>query len=168
MKLKAISYQDVVPLAHCYSILKDDKISEPVIKLFRSIVDKHFEALPMTVKLERDELSYEQVKAQWDIGILPISDLNSNNTLLGHVGNFRFRAVHDYHHSLLGANFSFNSEYNTFKYFVSLLELSAVEFDIIVKILFSEIVLQAAYFEHYRAFPLSQKVVLTNMVYGYI
>jgi hypothetical protein len=166
--MKAIPYQDVIILAHKFNYGKGDTISKPVVELFRSIVDKHFEALPMTVRLERDELTYEQLKAKWDIGILPISDLNSCNTILGHVGNFRFRAVHDYYHHILGENFRFNSEYNTFKYFVSLLNLSMVEFDFIVKILFSEIVLQAAYFDYYRASPVSQKVVLTDMVYEYI
>lgn len=90
-----------------------------------------------------------------DNGVMLISTDNNNSKLLWGNLNLKFRAVHDYLHYLLQQPFDFKGELNVYK---------AQKFmhstDIGRRILYSEIVLQAAYATHFGYFPSKQKVII--------
>jgi len=86
--------------------------------------------------------------------ILYVSSLHNDSRLLPGDLNLKFRAVHDYFHYLLQQPFDFKGELNVYK---------ATKFlhksDIGKRILYSEIVLQAAYCEYFGTFG-KQKVII--------
>lgn len=87
--------------------------------------------------------------------ILRISSDHNNSALLPGDLNLKFRAVHDYFHYLLQQPFDFKGELNVYK---------ATKFlhqsDIGKRMLYSEIVLQAAYATYFNGFPQTQKVII--------
>jgi len=137
----------------------------------RGIINNEFELLPFTVRLERDELSYDELKAQWDVELLPVSDLNNDSPIFDKVTNVRLRAVHDYHHAVTDSDFSLSGEIATYNHFMSSIKndyLIDIYNHVISKILFSEIVLQAAYFHHFGVFADTQKLVLSSAFCTYL
>jgi len=89
-----------------------------------------------------------------DNEVLKVSSLHNDSRLLPGDLNLKFRAVHDYFHYLLQQPFDFKGELNVYK---------ATKFlhksDIGKRILYSEIVLQAAYCEYFGSFG-KQKVII--------
>lgn len=90
-----------------------------------------------------------------NFGRMKVSTLYNNSGLLPGNLNLKFRAVHDYFHYLLQQPFDFKGELNVYK---------ATKFlhssDIGKRILYSEIVLQAAYCTYFGGFPDKQKVII--------
>lgn len=88
-------------------------------------------------------------------GVLRISSDNNESRLLPENLNLKFRAVHDYLHYLFQQPFDFKGELNVYK---------AQKFfhksEIGKRILYSEIVLQAAYATYFGGFPSQQKVII--------
>lgn len=72
--------------------------------------------------------------------------------------NIMFRAVHDYHHVVCGGDFSLKGEIRAFKHVASLLKNATLQ-----RLLFSEIVLQAATAIKTGAFP-EQRIVDSDAI----
>lgn len=86
---------------------------------------------------------------------LEVSNLHNDSNLLPGELNLKFRAVHDYLHYLLQQPFDFKGELNVYK-----AQKFLHESDIGKRILYSEIVLQAAYATYFKGFPDKQKVII--------
>lgn len=84
-----------------------------------------------------------------------ISFENNNNKLLPDQLNLKFRAVHDFLHYVLQAEFDFNGEYQVYKAQKYMHKTETGK-----KILFSEVVLQASYCTIFNKFPEVQKIVI--------
>jgi len=86
--------------------------------------------------------------------VMLVGKLHNESQLLPGDLNLKFRAVHDYFHYLLQQEFDFKGELNVYK---------ATKFlhksDIGKRILYSEIVLQAAYCTYFGTFG-KQKVII--------
>ena len=82
--------------------------------------------------------------------------------LLSHNHNIMFRAVHDAHHIMAGADFSLEGEIRAFQYIALL-----VRNDTLRKLFFSEIVLQAATFYATGTFP-EQRIVDSPLMSHYL
>lgn len=102
--------------------------------------------------------SSEEMTAKFKAtGVLEISGDFNKPVVLSPANNLSFRAVHDSHHLLLKAPFSWQGEIKAVRYFCSL-----TRNPIFHRILFSEIILQAAaYFVLGGKFPDEQKLVLS-------
>jgi len=151
--LKYERYKDQLPL-----ILQDE------IDLFGIEVHEAFERiftgdqLGLTVSFIKGnpynslaELTSDIKEKYW----FDVSEDNNDSLLLPGKLNLQFRAVHDYLHYLYQQPFDFAGEYNVYKaqrYFHS----SKVG----RKILYSEIVLQAAYCTYFGKFSDKQKVII--------
>jgi hypothetical protein len=153
-----------------------DTIDPYEIGQFRMEVDQAFDRLPVNkyhwVYGEGEDYTVDHgLQIQWvdfepykdleemtkDIkdDRLRISKLHNDSLLLPEGLNLKFRAVNDYFHYLLQQPFDFKGELNVYK---------ATKFlhksDIGKRILYSEIVLQAAYCEYFGGFPEKQKVII--------
>jgi len=89
-------------------------------------------------------------------GVLEISVDFNNPVVLSPAANLFFRAIHDSHHLLLNAPFSWEGELKTVRHFCSL-----TNNPIFHRILFSEIILQAAAYCVLGRFPDEQKLILS-------
>ncbi len=129
------------------------------IEQFRSEVEQAYERLPKDLDISfvaREP--YENLREMTlDIqfaGLMCVSNLHNTSELLPGDLNLKFRAVHDYFHYLLQQEFDFKGELNVYK---------ATKFlhksDIGKRILYSEIVLQAAYCTYFGTFG-KQKVII--------
>lgn len=87
--------------------------------------------------------------------IMKISSLNNSSLLLPGLFNLKFRAVHDYLHYFLQQPFGFAGEYKVYQ-----AQKHMHKSRIGRQILFSEVVLQAAYCEYFGTFAPTQKIVL--------
>lgn len=87
--------------------------------------------------------------------MLCVSTLNNTSPLFTPDMNLRFRAVHDYDHAITGAGFDFWGEYYTYTQWHK-----RTDNPVIHKLLFSEIVLQAAYKIEYGYFPEQKAVII--------
>lgn len=84
-----------------------------------------------------------------------VSGLNNDSKLLPGDLNLMFRAVHDYLHYILQQPFGFAGEYKVYQ-----AQKHMHKSRIGRQILFSEVVLQAAYCEYFGTFAPTQKIVL--------
>lgn len=90
-------------------------------------------------------------------GILKISTDYNEPVVLNKEDNLRYRKIHDAHHLILKADFSWQGELKACAYFCSLTDNPLFH-----RILFSELILQvAACFYRGGSFPDEQKLVLT-------
>lgn len=87
-------------------------------------------------------------------GHMKISMLNNNSKLLPGTWNLQFRAIHDYFHYILQQPFDFKGEYNVYKA-TKFLHASRIG----KRILYSEIVIQAAFCTYFGSFG-PQKVII--------
>lgn len=148
--------------AQIYERYKDSfHLIHPDIKRsFRENVDRAFKALPSTITIDFvDGQPYENhLELTTDIRYLKrlrVSKDYNDSPLLPGILNLQFRAIHDFLHYILQAPFDAMGElrvFNTQKKF----HPEEIE----QKILFSEVVLQACFKEHFGKFPEVQKVVL--------
>lgn len=86
--------------------------------------------------------------------VLLVSNLNNDSKLLPGDLNLKFRAVHDYLHYILQQPFNFLGEYKVYQ-----AQKHIHKSKLRRQMLYSEVVLQAAYCEHFGIFP-QQKLVL--------
>lgn len=87
--------------------------------------------------------------------VMLVSSDNNDSKLLPGLLNLQFRAVHDYLHYLLQQEFDFVGEYKVYQ-----AQKHMHKSKIRKQILYSEVVLQAAYCEYFGRFADTQKVVL--------
>lgn len=113
-----------------------------------------------------DELipdSLEDINTQIKLGVLYISSKDAISPLFSCQQNILFRIMHDLHHHTARQDFTFQGEYETYKYACERLEQGGYgqlkNKRVIKSILYSEIVLQAAVYHATLKFP-PQKVVL--------
>ena len=88
-------------------------------------------------------------------GVMVISDLHNESLFLSPELNLKFRAVHDYIHYIFNLPFTFDGEVKAYK-----IQKHFHPSEISRKILYSEVVLQAAYCETYGKFADVQKVIV--------
>lgn len=125
-------------LAAMYESAECTPSSEELAAL-RRWVNEQFWQLPCPVDFHYEDINLDQTITVYDnTGILPISVLHNDHPYLSFRDNARFRAVHDWHHILIGADSTMQGEIATFRHAKSTAPKS------IHWLLFSEIVLQAA------------------------
>jgi len=113
--------------------------SDVEITALKRWINEQFWRLPVPVDFHYEDIDLNQAIAVYEnVGILPISVLNNDHPYLSFRDNARFRAIHDWHHILIGADSTMRGEISTFRHAKSTAPKS------IHWILFSEIVLQAA------------------------
>lgn len=135
-----------------------DQIDPSEIELFKKEVQKAFNMLTIDVhfvdydpyknlfELSRDIFVYNRMK---------VSSLHNESRLLPGDYNLKFRAVHDFLHYFFQQPFGFEGELEVYK-----VQKRLHSTKIGRKILFSEVVMQAAYCEKYGKFPEKQKVII--------
>jgi hypothetical protein len=102
-------------------------------------INEQFRQLPVPVDFHYEEIDLALTVTIFEnTGVLPISVLHNCHPYLSFTDNARFRAIHDWHHVLIGADSTLRGEISTFKHAKSTAPKS------IHWLLFSEIVLQAA------------------------
>lgn len=145
-----------------YERYKDqfDTLTEEQINVFREEVQEAFRKIPKSIQIEFCSCQPYETADQMFVDIrnnkqLRISSQNNDSKLLPGNLNLEFRAVHDYLHYVLQAPFGAIGEIAVFK-----LQLKHHESHVSKQILFSEVVLQACYFEHFGKFSDKQKVIL--------
>lgn len=133
-------------------------LSAEQIKSIRQTITFKFLDLPCNVEFEygNHELdSFEYVKKRYFAdNVLLISADNNNSELLPANLNLWLRAWHDYIHISNNYLFGFQGEFYAF------LKHIEGQSDIFKQVIFSEIVLQTAYYETYGTFAEVQKVVI--------
>jgi hypothetical protein len=97
----------------------------------------------------------EMTKDVEDNNRILISTLNNDSQLLPGYLNLQFRAVHDYLHYLLQQPFDYTGEYKVYQ-----AQKHVYKTKLRRQILYSEIVLQAAYCTYFGKFADKQKVIL--------
>jgi len=131
-----------------------------VIEQLRQENQRNFEKLQSLIKVEfvsgqpyetAEELRHKVAEE----GVLLISSDNNNSKLFGEDQNLKFRAVHDYFH-ITGCEFGYIGEAEAY-------EMQKLWYSANLRpILYSEIVMQAAYFDYFGYFPEDQKVVIPD------
>ena len=107
--------------------------------------------------------TFEHLNEQYFLNdTLLISTYQNNCPYLPGLSNLMFRAIHDFHHVTLKADFSFNGELETFRHIQSKTSNRRL-----MEILFSEIVLQASFAIEYGNFA-EQKIVIYPYSHRYI
>lgn len=146
---KYLRYKDMLPEIQLCEIVKFRKEVEEAYKRVEKSVIVAFVDYDPYKDLE------EMTKDINDNGLMEVSALFNNSNLLEGELNLKFRATHDYFHYLLQQPFDFKGELNVYK---------ATKFlhssDIGKRMLYSEIVLQAAYCTYFGGFPKTQKVII--------
>lgn len=148
-----------------YERYKDDfdKLTEEQIDTFRKEVEEAFFLrvyMSVNVVYVKGQPYKDHHELTSDIKVrkrLQISSDHNDSRLLPGEFNLQFRAVHDYLHYILQAPFTAVGEIQVYN-----LQKKLHESEISKQILFSEVVLQACYQEHFGRFAPIQKVVLYN------
>lgn len=136
------------------------ELTKKQLALFRKEVNFAFDSLPknLEVKYVKGQPYANLFELTHDIkwkNTLQVSTDHNESELLPGILNLSFRAVHDYLHYTLQQPFDARGEINVFK-----IQKKFHSVGISQQILFSEVVLQACFAEHYGSFPTKQKVVL--------
>jgi hypothetical protein len=120
---------------------------------FKTWIHSEFDAIPCQVKFWTGDISLAECKAAFaKHGTLNISTAHNSHPYLTASQNARFRAIHDWHHIIVGADDGLSGELATYLYAENRAPKS------IQWMLFSEIALQAAAAIHTGKFP-AQKLV---------
>lgn len=102
-------------------------------------------------------------------GHLDIHTTGNDSPVWGAYTNLQFRAIHDYLHCVIEAEFDHTNEHRvldtqiTYAKAVSGQAFPFADWDLYYRILRSEIVYQSAYKEAYGAFHIEQKVILSDL-----
>lgn len=109
------------------------------LAMLNAWIDAEFRAIPVLVRFTPQDLDLPEMLANLrSTGELLISIANNDHPFLEGFQNAKFRAVHDWHHVVTGADSSFAGELAAFEH-------AAKHAPVEIKwMLFSEIVLQAA------------------------
>jgi hypothetical protein len=158
-------------LATLYSVGQDSTLAlDELDKLEYVINSEYLKLICKGWEIYEDNATYEfsEYLSFWKDKKLPTSNLNHGNHIFSSDAmNFKFRAVHDFTHWVRYADFTLQGEVQTFKHLVAVLERYGVSrLSNLTKVLFSEIVLQAAYCTKFSEFS-EQKLVLTDIAYSY-
>jgi hypothetical protein len=125
-------------LAAMYEAAECTPNSEELAAL-RRWINEQFWQLPVSVDFHYEEIGLALTVTIFEnTGILPISVLHNCHPCLSFTDNARFRAIHDWHHILIGADSTLRGEISTFRH-AKLTAPKSIHW-----LLFSEIVLQAA------------------------
>jgi len=155
-------------LGNAYLSGKEATVSVEAKSLLKEWVEYEYDALRFKVTFCSDGLpsDFNEIRQQIEAGELRVYDGGSGSVWCDHETNLKFRAVHDYHHALASVDFTFKGEYDAYHFGSNRLHQWASdeclpeewerEAD---RVLFSEIVLQAAAFFILGDFPETQKVV---------
>lgn len=143
------------------------QLSVAQIQAIRDIITHEYRKIRLKYEVvfesgNSDLEDFEKIKARFETtGVLAISSDHNNSPLLGEDVNLFFRAWHDFIHITNDFPFGFEGEFNTFLKHIDGYEDVAGY----VEVLFSEVVLQTAYFETFGDFYEDQKVVLPHYQY---
>ncbi len=135
-----------------------DTLNDSDKKGFSKWVSQLYQELPFPVEYVVGQPYKTAAEMTEDVrqkGVLKISTDFNNPVVLSPQDNFYFRATHDSHHILGGWDFSWEGELAACQYFCTLTNNSLYH-----RILFSELILQAASCLHLGGFT-EQKLVLT-------
>lgn len=145
--------RSVTECADLYMRGVDHSVSATELKALRRFISVQFNLIRCpVVYIQQDITLPECIHCLQTEGVLYISVANNSHPYLTPGENAQFRAVHDFHHIIIGADSSFAGECATFDHAASVAPQS------IHWILFSEIVLQAAACLHTGEFQ-PQKLV---------
>jgi hypothetical protein len=109
------------------------------LSLLNAWIDSEFRAIPVPVRFTGDDVDLPSMLANWEAtGELLISIAHNCHPHLEGFANAKFRAVHDWHHVVIGADSTFAGELATFEHAAQHAP-SEIRW-----MLFSEIALQAA------------------------
>lgn len=135
-----------------------DEIKEQLIKENKEIFERINSILHIKlVDGQPYETAKDLINSVKKDKILLISRDFNNSKLLPNEENLRFRAVHDFFHIVTGAGFGYFGECIAY-------EAQKLQYSKNLRpIVFSEVVLQAAFCEHFGSFPNTQKVVIPEM-----
>ena len=89
--------------------------------------------------------------------LLKISTLGSSSALVDDMTNLRWRAIHDTHHCQTGNDFSFEGEFNSWRYICQTTNSPSW----IQSVIFSDLVFQASSTEYINGFLSSQKNIMS-------
>lgn len=133
---------------------RDPWVKEYAGHLGRAI-KAEFDSLPFQVQwcAQDPPASLERLQFEVSAGSLRVFTGGSDSPIFGPATNLYFRAIHDYDHARAGADFSLRGEILAYT-------VAARRWPWARRILFSEIVLQAADSLQRGAFAPSQKVVI--------
>lgn len=130
-------------------------IPDNVFREIYDYVNREFNNLPCPVSFTEREVDCHGMAEAWEKdGLLLISTMYNDSRLLPGELNLKFRAIHDYIHLTKDYGCDYIGEYNTF------LEQCKGLSSYACRVLYSEIVLQAAYCIHFGNFASFQKIVL--------
>ena len=125
------------------------------LSLFRAWIDEQWRRMPARVEITPEDVTLRQAMATLQAaGTLRVSTANIEHPHLTWVENVKFRAIHDWHHAVTGADDTMLGEMRTYQHARSTAPQA------IWWILRSEIVLQAAAFYLTGAYQ-PQKLVRT-------
>ena len=152
---------DVNQLANIYLRYKDqfNILPDNLIEKLHIMLMEQFELIADKILFTNESCDdYEENKEFYKkTGMIKVNRLNNNSILFPGELNLYFRAWHDDIHYYYNLPFGFDGELQTFYHHVSLISDEQIK-----QILFSEIVLQTAYYEKFGKFPDKQKVILIN------
>jgi hypothetical protein len=158
-------------LATLYAIGQNSPLAlEELDKLEYVINSEYLKLVCKGWNVYEDNATYEfsEYLSFWKDKKLPISNINHGNHIFSSDAmNFKFRAVHDFTHWVRYADFTVQGEIQTFRHIVAILEHYGVpRLANLTKVMFSEIVLQAAFRIEFGCFA-KQKLVLSDVAYSY-
>ena len=143
----------IASLARIYTNSPAVDLTVNEVRAFRDWIRGEWAAIPAKIKMIPGEMTLSDAKYRYiQTGELIVSTANNSHPFLTFIENAMFRAVHDWHHILAGADDSFEGEVATY----CVAKSTAAES--IWWILQSEIVLQAAACIHFGHFQ-DQKMV---------
>jgi hypothetical protein len=130
-----------------------------ILRQYREILDAgiHVVLCDADPYKDHDEMFWDVVNNQ----TLKVYTGGTPSPVLGHNLNVMFRAVHDFHHVKCGGDFTLKGEIKAFCHIASLLENVTLR-----KMMFSEIVLQAATAIKTGAFP-EQRIVDSELIHEF-
>jgi hypothetical protein len=137
-----------------------DKLSIDELTQFQREVTEAYDRIPLAIQfVDYDPYCNlrEMTNGINDTGILYISSLHNDSKLLPDELNLKFRAVHDFIHYLFQCPFGFEGEYQACQ-----IQMNYHKSNVGKAILYSEIVMQAAYAEYFGEFAEDQKVIITK------
>lgn len=154
--------QYVIKNAIIYARYKDNfnSLKPWEILQFQDEVEQAYTKVPIRVEYVTGQPYASHVELTQDIEtnkVMRVStDFNDSKLMPGDL-NLKFRAVHDWLHYVLQAPFTAEGEIKVYK-----IQKKHHSIGLMQDILFSEVVLQACFAEHFGYFATSQKLVLFN------
>ena len=141
------------PLARIYAAAPAAVPTSAELAMLQDWIRDQWLKIPARIRMTSAPVTLQQAKRRYiHTGELVISTANNDHPYLSHLDNARFRAVHDWHHILAGADDTLQGEVATYYVARSLAPQS------IWWMLCSEIVLQAAACIHFGDYQ-QQKLV---------